>query len=173
MEVCVLQQCQYCVCPALCDLHHHDSCKCQNKHECGSITLLHESSWLCILGCVVYNRICAWPCREAALAEEAARHSQFESEGRVAAALQSMQEQQQLMEARIGGLTEAAEAVREQMSLLQVGYLPSRICYATHCLLQRTGSVFCWPSMLLLWDPNCARADAVIGLAQYTMSVLA
>ncbi|KAF8054759.1 hypothetical protein HT031_006941 [Scenedesmus sp. PABB004] len=57
--------------------------------------------------------------REAALAEEAARRSQLDSEARVSGALQGVRGAQEQLEGRLGGLSDGLEALREQVAALQ------------------------------------------------------
>jgi hypothetical protein len=60
-------------------------------------------------------------CREAALAEEAARRSQLDSEARVNSALAGMSGQQEQVQGRLAGLADTTEALKEQLAALQVG----------------------------------------------------
>lgn len=63
---------------------------------------------------------CRPTCREAALAEEAARRSQLDSEARVDSALAGMSGQQQQLQGRLAGLADTTEALQEQLAALQV-----------------------------------------------------
>jgi hypothetical protein len=60
-------------------------------------------------------------CREAALAEEAARRSQLDSEARVNSALAGVTGQQEQLQGRLAGLADTTEALKEQLAALQVG----------------------------------------------------
>ncbi|WIA07933.1 hypothetical protein OEZ85_007411 [Tetradesmus obliquus] len=70
--------------------------------------------------------------REAALAEEAARRSQLDSEARVDSALAGMSGQQQQLQGRLAGLADTTEALQEQLAALQAEVESSLVNLGPH-----------------------------------------